>query len=414
MVGAGLVLDVSIVCDGESGTPRFDPAAAPFADFVTVFERRAGGARYVLDLVGWAGRSDSIDGAYRVGWSVVATASAWLLAPVTDEPMAIEVRITAVPDLGVVSAAMGHDGIARYDSESLPYAGFTVFGALADRLVNVPIEGSWPSFVEVVELDGALDLDRAAVDAWIVGRVAAAARLWGGPPAARLLVILVPVADSGGVFFGISRGGGGAGVALFLGQHTEEADLAADWVLAHELVHVGMPFLPGAYWVMEGAAVYLEPILRARAGLFDHDDAWRGFARHLDAGARRLASASLDTMGFPGLYLSGAAFMLALDVEARRASGGRVGLEHCLRAVRAAHGDSTGQLDVHALVAVCDEVFGDGLMSRFMARHAQAASPLDLAAILAGLGVAPGGGEAALDDTAPEAWIRHAIDQGVP
>jgi hypothetical protein len=407
-VGLGLALDVAVACETETGNVAFDPSSAPFADFVTGFAARGQGARYRLDLAAWAARANSIDVAYRAGWSVVAPAAGWLLAPVTDEPMMLEVRIAAEPEIIVASAAMGGDGVARYDNESLAYAGFTVFGGRRDRLLEVPSPGG-RAVVDVAELDGALDLDPGVLDAWIAGRITAAGRLWHGAPARPLLVVIVPVADAGGVIFGISRGGGGAGVALFLGQHTEPSDLEHDWVLAHELVHVGMPFLPDAFWFMEGAAVYLEPVLRARAGLLKPDAVWRGFANHLGEGADRLATTPLGAMGFPGLYLSGGAFMLALDVEARRASAGRVGLEDCLRTVRARLGDSTGQASLESVIAVCDEVLGDGLMTRFVDRHARAAAALDLPAIMAALGVHTSGGDVVFDDGAPDAWIRRAI-----
>jgi predicted metalloprotease with PDZ domain len=51
-------------------------------------------------------------------------------------------------------------------------------------------------------------------------------------------------------------------------------DLRADWVLAHELFHLGVPSMPGGAWLDEGLATYYEPVLRTRAGLVSEMATW--------------------------------------------------------------------------------------------------------------------------------------------
>ena len=91
-----------------------------------------------------------------------------------------------------------------------------------------------------------------------------------------MLLGLVPVTRRRGVGYGRTEPGGGATVMVEVGPDIDQRGLFDDWVLIHELVHTGMPFVRGrATWFMEGAATYVEPIVRARAGWKTEEEVWR-------------------------------------------------------------------------------------------------------------------------------------------
>ncbi len=65
-------------------------------------------------------------------------------------------------------------------------------------------------------------------------------------------------------------------VMVEVGTDVDRRLLFGDWVLTHELIHTGMPFVRrGGTWFMEGAATYVEPIIRARAGWKTEEEVWR-------------------------------------------------------------------------------------------------------------------------------------------
>jgi len=74
----------------------------------------------------------------------------------------------------------------------------------------------------------------------------------------------------------------GAGVALTIGQHAPKRALDADWILVHELFHIGVPsFIGEGKWLDEGLATYYEPIIRARLGALTELEVWSEFARNM-------------------------------------------------------------------------------------------------------------------------------------
>ncbi len=405
-LAADLSLAVTATCDG--GVTGFAPPPPGIAPFIRDLAVGPGAtARYRVDLAAAAEIRDSIDVAVRSGDAIIAAGSSWLLRPEGAAGITLEVRVESPAGLGFIAAAAGPDGVARYPADGLDYAGFAVFG----RFEQVSIAVADGTTATLVALDGGLDIDRTVLIGWVAGRLDAANRFWRGPTTARPFVAVVPVAASGGVMFGLTRGGGGPGIALFIGEHTEISDLDNDWVLAHELVHAGMPFIPGAPWFMEGLAVYLEPLIRARAGLLTEDALWRGFATSLDRGTTVLATGPIGDAGFPDLYWGGAVMMLLADVVARTRSDGRFGIEDCLVAVHDRVGDAARTTAVDDVLKTCDRILG-AAVGASIGRHRVAGSPVDLAQLWRDLGITVTDNGIRFDDSALLAWVRHAIMAG--
>ncbi|HEU4663863.1 MAG TPA: hypothetical protein VFS55_07520 [Dokdonella sp.] len=185
---------------------------------------------------------------------------------------------------------------------------------------------------------------RARLLAWL-GRVSdAATTAYGRLPLADVQVLVIPVgAQREAVVFGQSTRGEGNGLSLFVDPSRDARAFERDWIAVHELSHLFHPHLGArGAWLAEGLATYLQNVLRARAGLLTPAQAWAeladGFARGRAAtprdGAPTLERASLEMEndhGYTRVYWSGTAFWLAVDLELRRASGGRLGVDDALR-----------------------------------------------------------------------------------
>ena len=133
-------------------------------------------------------------------------------------------------------------------------------------------------------------------------------------------------------------GNGGGSIMIWVGGAASEADLDDDWVLTHEMVHLGLPNVPRAqHWMEEGLATYVEPIARARRGHLSVEEVWTDLMRRTPQGVP--GAGGLDaSRGFGAIYWGGALFWLLADVEIRERTGNRRSLEDALAAVRDAGG----------------------------------------------------------------------------
>src|SRR4030095_12695234 len=90
----------------------------------------------------------------------------------------------------------------------------------------------------------------------------------------------------------------------------------------------------------EGIATYVEPIARARAGQLASERAWFDLVAGLPQGQPEVGDRGLDaTHTWGRTYWGGALFCLRADVEIRKRTENRKGLEHALRAIRPAAGN---------------------------------------------------------------------------
>ena len=155
-------------------------------------------------------------------------------------------------------------GPAAYEADlaDLPEAPYSAFGPFEPERLRVP-----GAEVEVAILPGETALDRAALLSWVERAAGDVAAYFDRFPLPRALVIVIP-SGRRAVGFGTTMGNGGASIMIWVGPAAREDDLRRDWVLTHEMVHLGLPNLPRAQrWMEEGLATYVEPIARARAGI---------------------------------------------------------------------------------------------------------------------------------------------------
>lgn len=416
---ADLSLNVDVRCDGPvSGLEVLDPQAQAFMSNLA-WEMRDGRliAHYELDLAGLADAADNIDVARRSGQSVVTVASSWLPKPINHEAGAdgviLDIGVITAPGLGFASAIPKAGGRYRIRGGALAMEGYAVFGKIRRHRIPATLRGGGQGAVQVVLMDGPLALsDQVLVD-WIADTSGIMSRFWHGLPAEDLLIAVLPRQGRGGVPFGRVMSGAGVSVALYVGAEADRPALYDDWVLIHEFIHVGYPFVRRALWFTEGMATYLEPVIRARSGRQTETGLWNEFMRNMPArGEPFLRSPGLANSGRRAAYWGGAVFMMLVDVELRKNSNGSFGLEDCLRESMKQGRAQTLFIGARSAIQTCDEAAGTNTMARLAERFVWNAGEPDLAGLWPRLGLTMKDGKIQFDESAPLAWVRRAMVKG--
>jgi hypothetical protein len=281
---------------------------------------------------------------------------------------------------------------------------YSVFGPLAVNEVHLP---GWTVVVARRPEDMPLPAD--ALLEWVRTCANGVAAYYGRPPVPRLLVTLLR-GSRRPVGYGTALGNGGASIVVWLGE-TRLEHLARDWVLTHEMVHLAFPNLPRRYfWLEEGLATYVEPLIRARDGRLTVAEMWRGLLDGLPKGLPQGDDGGLDgTKRWGRTYWGGALFCLLADLEIRERSGGRRSLDDALRAINAAGGTIAVRWDLARALAEGDKATGTDVLQRLHQRFGPRAEPVDLPALFARLGVRRDGESVSFDDSAPLAALRRAM-----
>jgi hypothetical protein len=204
-------------------------------------------------------------------------------------------------------------------------------------------------------------------------------------------------------------GSGGASVMVSLGEKTTAAELDDDWILVHELVHVSFPNV-GSAWVEEGLASYVEPLIRARAGLLSPDHLYRDLIEGLPQGQPQPGDQGLDhTDTWGRRYWGGALFWFLADVAIRKSTGNARSLDGALRRIVAQGGNVGVSWTVDRTLEEGDRDAGGTVLRDLRRRLGDAAVTTDLDALWNELGVHLIHGKVVYDDAAPLAAIRRSI-----
>jgi hypothetical protein len=420
-----LSVEVRARCDAV-GVKGFAPADPAISGFVTT----SGAARaqasflatvptpgvaelsYTVDLDALARSADDIDTARRFGTSLLAPASSFLLAP---DPPVDELPVHVYFDTPGIETGLrqnaGGDGYL-IESHELKVATYTAFGARAVRDVAVGT-----ATVRLAVLDGALELSDDELERWVADAAGGVAAFFRRPPEARTLVVLGPVPGRHGVPFGKVLPESAPGLVVLVGEHTKRAELHADWVLVHELFHVGTPsYLGEGKWYDEGLATYFEPLIRFRLGWRTETDLWGEFLRDMPRGLDAMTRRGLaEPKTYSDIYWGGGLLCLLADAAVRRASGGARGLEDGVRAVLEAGGVASEVWSLAETTAITDRALGAPVLAELERAHLTQGAPVELDALLRELGVRLDARKrVVLDDTAPLAAVRRAMAYGGP
>jgi hypothetical protein len=286
--------------------------------------------------------------------------------------------------------------------DRMPYDAF-------DRMAKTDVEV--PSgVIHVAFAAGDLALPKEKVLEWVAASAQAVSLYYGRFPVRSLRLLFVPV-DGSRIRGGTTWGYRGAAIRIPLGRDAGMDDLKRDWILVHEMVHLALPDLDARYgWLSEGLAVYVEPIARAQAGQLAPKEIWLAMIRDMPQGLPRSGDQGLDNTGSWGRkYWGGAMFCLYADVEIRKATNNRVGLQDAMRGILAAGGNHEEDWPIERVLSTADKAVGVDALTKL--REAWGSKPVtpDLDALWRDLGVRVRDGGIEFDDTAPLAAIRVAM-----
>jgi hypothetical protein len=264
--------------------------------------------------------------------------------------------------------------------------------------------------VHVAFAAGELALPRPKILEWVAASAKAVSTYYGRFPVNSLRLLFVPV-DGSRVRGGTTWGYRGAAIRIPLGRDTTTDDLRRDWILVHEMVHLALPDMDERHnWLSEGLAVYVEPIARVQAGDLTHKEIWFAMMRDMPKGLPEAGDRGLDNTDTWGRkYWGGAMFCLYADIEVRKATGNRLGLQDAMRGVIAAGGNHEEDWPIERILATADKAVGVNVLTKL--HDAWGSKPVtpDLDALWRDLGLRVRDGGIDFDDTAPLAAIRAAI-----
>ena len=280
-------------------------------------------------------------------------------------------------------------------------------GPRGARAAELTIDGAVVQF----EFDAhAFPENGAPLLEWLRRSADIVAHYYGRFPVARLKV-RVMAADGDGVRGGKTWANPDAFIRVTVGQRTSRAQLQSDWVLVHEMTHLALPDTGEQHaWLSEGLATYVEGVARVQAGNRSEADVWAEEVRSMPRGLPQEGDRGLDqTHTWGRTYWGGAMFCLLTDVDIRRRTDNRYGLQDALRAVLRASGGLAADWPIERVLRTGDAAVGTTSLTDFYARMGDAPMKPDLMSLWHELGVEPDGESVRLNDAAPLAAVRHAI-----
>ncbi|MBO6937069.1 MAG: hypothetical protein JJ863_19005 [Deltaproteobacteria bacterium] len=240
---------------------------------------------------------------------------------------------------------------------------------------------------------------------WVRSAAGAVADYYDGFPVPEVRVEVVARMGSG---VGFGQAFAGRRLRVRVGRRSERSDFEEDWVLVHEMLHLGYPMLDRRHrWMREGLSTYVEPIVRARAGLATERGVWRRLTSRMHHGLPRPGDEGLDrTPTWGRTYWGGALYWLLADVRIRRETDGRRSLRDALTAIARAGGTARVRWPIERGLAIGDRATGTDVLVSLYRAMARAPYPVDLDELFERLGVTD---PAHLNDDAPLAGLRRAI-----
>lgn len=288
----------------------------------------------------------------------------------------------------------------------------------ADQSQSVEIQYSG-AIIEVQFLDGVPQIGKAALLDWVKRCVKAVCSYFGQMPVKKLRI---KIQNSIGNDIGFSTTGVERGVAEIevpLGSEISQKTLNEDWVLTHEMVHLAFPIVAWKdRWLTEGMATYIEPLARMKIGSITEKEVWGDLIRNTAKGLPRSENDPLiGARRIDRIYWGGAIFCLIADVEIRKKSNNRVGLQDVLSYIPKSgvniYSDDEPRNALSRAERSDELKIATQLLLKLYDQYNS--SPIlkpNLAELFASLGVSRSGGEIIFNENAPLAGIRRAIDKG--
>ena len=204
----------------------------------------------------------------------------------------------------------------------------------------------------------------------------------------------------------------GRHIAIGLDPKATARDLRHDWMLTHEMFHLGFPSLnPRYHYLEEGLSDYLEPLARARIHQVSEQRVWRDFLEGMPNGLPKPADSGLDgTEDWGRTYWGGCMFWLLADMDIRQRTRGAKSLDDAILAIVAAGGTGGSDWPLEKVLQTGDAATGtDSLHKVHQLLGVERYAP-PLNKLWERLGVREAGeGRIFFDNTAPLASARQAM-----
>ncbi len=258
---------------------------------------------------------------------------------------------------------------------------------------------------------GPANLSNPDLAKWIQDAGHAVAGYFNGFPVVRMK-LHVRLQDGSGVHGGKANGWGRLpAIDIEVGRHGGPRSLSDDWVLTHEMIHLGFPSIAGPHdWLGEGLATYVEPIARTRNGTMSVNQFWLELVRDMPQGIPDPYDRGFNlTPSWEATYWGGALFWFLADIEIRVGTGGKKGLEDALRAINQEGGTIQEEWSVKKMIEVGDRATGVPVLRRLYNTWATQRGEIDFPVLLRRLGVSRSGDRITFDDTASLVRVRKAL-----
>jgi hypothetical protein len=249
---------------------------------------------------------------------------------------------------------------------------------------------------------------RKLVEQWVRDAADAVITVYKKYPVERVTIEL-RVGNGGRVGGGMTFDG--RLIKVRVGSETTREVFRADWVMTHEMFHLGFPDTDRTVnWIGEGLSTYMEPLARARAGQLSAEEGWGSMLDGFPKGLPAAGDQGLDkTPTWGRTYWGGALFWLLADIEIRRQTSGRKSLDDALRAIVAEGGTGSSHWPEEKIFRRADAAIGKPILEKLDERLGAHSEKTDLDALWQQLGVSRKERAVLFDDKAPLAGIRRAL-----
>jgi len=266
----------------------------------------------------------------------------------------------------------------------------------------------------VVDSSDSLNASNQDLLEWVHWASDSVATYYGRYPVPHVALQIIPTNGRGvrgGKTFSENDGGS---IRIHVGSETTKAGLESDWMLTHEMVHLGFPSMADEHhWIEEGLATYVEPIARVRAGHLDVHQMWFEVVRDLHQGLPEPGDKGLDhTHTWARTYWGGALFCFLADVEIHKRTNNQKGLDDALRAILNAGGDIRHDWGLTETLRIGDQATGVAVLAALYEKMKDQPYAVDLDAMWRDLGVERTGNTVSFEEAAPLAKVRDAITYG--
>ncbi len=271
------------------------------------------------------------------------------------------------------------------------------------------------SKIDATVAGDALKVSDAQLKQW-VQKAADAVVAYYGRYSVPHLTLQIRSFDGRGVRGGQTFSRHGGFIRIAVGTQSSEDDLNSDWMLTHEMVHLNFPDMQDQHhWIEEGIATYVEPIARIQAGQFSAQRMWFELVRDMPKGLPESGDEGLDhTHTWGRTYWGGALFCFLADVEIRKQTQNKKGLQDALRGILNAGGDIRYDWPIEKALQVGDDAVGVKALLKLYEQMRDRPMQVDLDSLWKQLGVRIENGAVQFSDDAPLAVIRKSITAPKP